>query len=372
MSILIKKHSIFLFFLSVVIQSQGQVFSLMDSIPTTISAISYEFLPVQSENDFNLLLYSTKNEKQNFKLFTIKGTSIRKMKIKNPKLDGFWHQSAVMSNEILLLHGGNFLVIYKKNKKGNYVLKERINITDRKFSTISLLDSETILLVSDYNYYNAEKLYANYDLCVFNLRTKETLYSKEMDLGKGILLSHFNEVALIESKKNKIAVAHPTLPFIYIYNEKLEPIDTVYAQFQQTESVDSVINAIFTDSYLERNRIYAKEIIEMIEKNKIHQMERIEKVFWITDDILGYTICQPYSRWARIFVFYSISEKKELYKKIELYPDDSGAPYSFVCSKRVLINNNKTIDIDSIYKDDESDIYCKFNIYDLLPFNGTK
>jgi hypothetical protein len=348
---------------------------LSDSIPTYISKIKYGFLPVQSENNFNLLFYSEKKDRQNFELLTIKGTSISKMKVKNKGLDGggSWYMSAVMSNEILLLfHVDGYLVVYEKNKKGKYIFKKILNIGTGKYSTISLFDNENVLLVNDYNYYTEKKLYNDYALSVLNLQTKNVTHHLEMDLGKGILLSHFNATALIESKKNKIAAAHPTLPFIYIYNEKLEPIDTVYVQFQQSVSVDSVINSVFTDSFIKLNRTKPKEIIETIEKKEIHQMERIEKVFWLSDDIVSYTICQPYSKWARIFVFYSVSEKRELYKKIELCPYGSNAPYNFVTSKRVLINNNKTIYIDYIYTDDESDAYYMFYLYDLLPFNDTK
>jgi len=372
---LLKRGIIILFLLSLIISLKGQIFLHIDTIITNISGVTYEFLPVQSENNFNFLFYSTKNKKQNFELLTIKDTVIIRMEIKNKGLDGggSWYQSAFIDNEnLLLLHVDGFLVVYKKNKKGNYVLKETLNIGTGKYGVVSLLDNETVLLMNDYNYYTEKKLYANYALCVFNLQTKEILYSKEMDLGKGILFSHFNSTALMESKKNKIAVAHPTLPFIYIYNEKLEPIDTIHARFQQIVSVDSVINAVFTDSFIERNRFNPGLIIETIENGKIDKMERIEKVFWLSDDIVGYTICQPYSRWARIFVFYSISEKRELYKKIELYPDGSNAPYNFVCSKRVLINNNKTIWYEDIYEDDESDFYYEFRLYNSPLFNSTK
>ena len=131
MKILLKKCTIILFSLSVIIQSKGQFFSLVDSIPTRISQIKYEFLPIQSDNDFNYLCYSSEKDKQNFKLVTVRGTSISKMKIKNIGLDGGGHSymSAVMSNEILLLFNiDGYLVVYKKKKKENYVLKEVINI----------------------------------------------------------------------------------------------------------------------------------------------------------------------------------------------------------------------------------------------------
>jgi hypothetical protein len=365
MNILLKKNSIFIFFLSVIIQLKGQVFLRTDTIPTNISKITYEYLPIQSENNFNFLLYSTKNKKQNFELITIKDTVIRRMKIKNQKLDGggSWYNSAVMDNEkLLLLHVDGFLVVYKKNKKGNYIFKEILNIKGRGFNTISLLDSENVLLANSYNSYNKEKLYDNYALCVFNLRTKKIIHSKKMDMGKGILLSHASVAFSIESKKDKIAMAHPTLPFIYIYNDKLEPIDTV--------SVDSVINSVFTDSFLKRNRTNPKAIIETILDKKIDQMERIEKIFWLSDDTLGYTIRQPLSR-ERMFVFYSVSEKRDLDKKMVLN-DDNITPYNFTSSGRILINNNKTIWRELIYENDESDLYYMFCIFDKLPFNCTK
>ena len=369
MKILLKKYSVFLLLFSSVFSSKGQFFSLTDSIPTEISAITYKFLPVQSNENFNLLFYSLKNKKQNFELYTLKNTSVSRIEIKNRGLDGggSWYKSAAMLNEkLILLHVDGFLLVYKKNKRGNYSLKETLNIKGRHFNKISFLDSETIILMSYYNWYNEEKLYNNYALCVFDLRTKKVTYQKEIDLGKGILLSHFSSTVSMESKKDKIAVAHPTSPLIYIYDNKLNLIDTIYAQFQDTISVDSVINAAFPDAFLERNKTYAKEIIETIEKGKINQMERIEKVFWLSDDILGYTIRQPFSS-ARMFVFYSISERKELYKKIS---DDE--PLNFNSSTRVLINNNKTIWYSSIYGDDESDIYYMFYLYDWKPFNSTE
>lgn len=376
MSTFLLKHIIILSLLSVVTLAKGQVFSLADSIPTDISGNTYRYLPVQSENNFNILLYSTKNKKQNFELITIKDTLICRMEIKNPKLDGggSWYKSSFLSDKILLLlHVDGLLVMYKKNKKGNFALKKTLNIRKQvgmSFDGISLLNAENIVLMNTYNSYSKEKLYANYALCIYNLPTKRVTYQKEMNLGKGILFSHFSLTSLMESKNEKIAVAHPTLPFICIYNNHLNAIDTISVQFQDTISVDSVINAIFTDSFLERNRARPKVIIETIEKEKINQMERIEKVFWLSDDIVGYTIRQAFST-ARFFVFYSISEEKELERKLVLN-NDAITPYNFVSTGRILINNNKTIWRKFIYKDDESDFYYKFYIYDKLPFDGTK
>ena len=367
MSVLLKNSSI-VFFLSLITTLSGQVFRLTNSIPTTISGIEYRFLPVQSDNDFNFLFYSVKNKKQNFELITIKDTSaITRMPIKNKGLDGggSWYKSAVMSDKkLLLLHVDGYLIIYEKDKKGNYALKKTLNIRGRDFKMLSLLDNETILLANSYNGYDKDKLHDNYALCVYNLQTNKIPYYAEMDLGKGILLSHIGTTVLIESKKDKIALAHPTLPFIYIYNENLKPIDTVHVQFQHALSIDSVINTVFSDSYLER--INPKDIIQTINDGKIDDMERIEKVFWLSDDVLGYTIQQPFSQ-ARMFVFYSLSEKRELYSRIY-----DGPPYNFFSSTRVLINNNKTIWTDGIYKNDKSDIYYKFDIFDLLPFNGAE
>ena len=352
-------------FLFLVTPLKGQTFTKIDSIPTTISEIAYKFLPIQSDNDFNFLFYSTKNKKQDFELITIKDTVINRMPIKNKGLDGggSWYKSAVMSNEkLLLLHIDGYLVVYEKNKKGNYILKETLNIKNRNYKTVSFLDNQTVLLANFYNFYNEERMFDYYSLCIYDLRTKKVLRAIEMDLGKGIFFSHFATTFLIESKKDKIAVAHPSLPFIYIYNDKLEPIETIRASFQSAFSVDSVINATFPDSL----RFNNNEIINTIMEKKIEQMERIEKVFWVSDDILGYTVRQPFS-WARMFVFYSISEKKELCKKI----CDKNAG-NFFSSTRILINNNKTIWYDRIYKEDKSDMYYKFYLYDLLLFDGAE
>ena len=228
-----------------------------------------------------------------------------------------------------------------------------------------MLDTENVLLMNTYNYNTEKKWYDNYALCIYNLQTNKR-HQIEMDFGKGILLSYFSSTVLIENKKDKIAVAHPTLPFIYIYNNKLETIDTVYVQFQDNISVDSVINTVFSDSLLELNSNRPKEIIQIIKDGNIDQMERIEKVFWLSYDILGYTICKPLSK-ERMFVFYSISQKKELHRNTYY-----GAPYNFFSSTRILIDNNKTIWYEPIYKDDKSDMYYQFRIYDLLPFDGAK
>ena len=374
MNTILKNCSI-IFFLSLLTSLKGQVFTFIDSIPTTISTISYKFLPVQSDNSFNFLFYSVKNKKQDFELLTLKDTAISRIPIKNKKLDGggSWYQSAFISdNKLLLLHVDGYLVVYEKNKKGNFVFKKTLTIKGEKYNIVSLLDNETVLLANSYNGYTEKKLYNDYVLCTYNLKTKE-LYHIEMDLGKGILLSHFATTFLIESKKDKIALAHPTLPFIYIYNDKLEPIDTVYVQFKDSISVDSVINAVFSDDFIKLNRTRPKEIIQTIEDKKIDQLERIEKIFWLSDDVLGYTIRQPLSK-ERMFVFYSISEKKELYRGIDTYVY-SGIPMctNFTSSTRVLINNNKTVWYGRIYNEDKSEMYYKFNIYDLLLFsNGTE
>ena len=366
MNILLKTGSV-IFFLSLFTSLQGQEFMLTDSIQTTISGITYNQLPIQSDTDFNFLFYSNKNKKQNFELITIKDRVINRMELKNPNLDGGggWYKSAVMDNEkLLLLHVDGFIVIYQKNKKGNYVLEKTLYIDGRYYNTISLLDSENILLSNSYNSENEKKLYDNFALCVFNLRTKKVTYSKEMDLGKGILLSLSSVAFPIESKKNKIAVAHPTLPFIYIYNDSLNPIDTIYVQFQDAVSADSVIHTVFSDAYLELNKSKAKEIIQIINDEKINKLEMIEKVFWLSDDVLGYTVHLPLSR-ERMFVYYSISEKRELSKRIEPFTMGLNRPYNFISTPRILINNGKTIWHDFILKDDESDMYYKFCFYNM-------
>ena len=151
---------------------KGQVFVRTDSVPTTISKIAYRFLPMQSENDFNFLFYSTKNKKQNFELVTLNDTVISRMEIKNKGLDGggSWYKSAVMSNDkLLLLHVDGYLVLYEKNKKHNYVLKKVLTIKGKHFDLVSFLDKETILLANSYND-NNKKLYGNYALHTYNLR----------------------------------------------------------------------------------------------------------------------------------------------------------------------------------------------------------
>lgn len=373
MKILIKKNNLVIF-LFLIAQAKGQVFLCTDIIITNISRVSYNFLPVQSNEDFNLLFYSTKNNKQNFELVTIKDTSIiSRIEIKNKKLDGggSWYKSAFVSKEmLLLLHVDGFLMVYKKNKKGKYTLKETLKIKGRNFNIVSMLDAENILLANSYNYYDKEKLYDNYAMFVYNLPTNKVTYEKEIDLGKGILLAHYSLTSM-ENRKNKLAVAHPTLPFIYIYNEKLEPIDTIYAQFHNSVSADSIINSEFTDSFLERHRTHPKEIIRIIREKKINEMERIEKVFWLSDDIVGYMITQAFSE-EKIFVFYSVSQKREIHKKTEPYTKGIPAAYNFRSSTRVLLNNNKTIWYGSKYKDDKSDSYYQFYLHDKLPFDDTE
>jgi hypothetical protein len=200
------------------------VFLCTDTIVTDISEVSYSFLPIQSNENFNFLFYSQKNKKHNFELVTIKDTSIvGRIEIKHKKFEGggSWYQSAYMSNEmLLLLHIEGVLVVYKKNKKGNYKFKEILKIKGRDFNVVSLLDDENILLANSYNFYDKERLYDNYVMLVYNLPTNKVTYETEIDLGKGILLAHYSLTSM-ESRKHKIAIAHPTLPFIYIYNEKL-------------------------------------------------------------------------------------------------------------------------------------------------------
>lgn len=376
MKILFKKNSIIFFFLFIVVTLKGQVFSLVDSLPTNISEITYDSHPVHSEKGFYLLFYPIKEKKGDFELLTLKDTEIHKIQLKNPKLDGggAWIQSvAISDNQLVLYHVDGIIVLYQKNKKGNYVLKEKINIGTqiKESSIISFLDSENIILMNDYNYYTEKKLYDNYAICIYNLKSKKVVHQIELDLGKGILLSHYGLGSSIESKKDKIAVAHPTLPYIYIFNDNLNPIDTIHAQFQDKISVDSVVYAIFTDSFIEDNRFNPKGIIKTIEDKKIDQMERIEKVFWLNDDIVGYTIRHPFSK-ARIFVFYSIKEKREIARQIEFYAANSVAPKNFIYTPRILINNNKTIDFNTVYDKDKNDFFFYILLYDILPANGTK
>lgn len=90
--------------------------------------------------------------------------------------------------------------------------------------------------------------------------------------------------------------------------------------------------------------------------------EKVEKVFFVTDDIVGYTIALQHTSNTRTFVLYSLSQRKEVYKVTDTFNNDKMA-YQFLSSGCVVVKNGKTPYYD--YKVKKNKYWYQFYISEI-------
>lgn len=193
-------------------------------------------------------------------------------------------QDAIRIKDKLIILQANKIKIFKI-KKNRVVSKKQLKIINNinylnDFSNIYQKNDSEIYLFNEYNFYREDKLYDEYRIAIFNLKTGKIQCIKSLDLGKGIV-TNFGMGQKFDSKNENIVLAHPTKLQFYLINNKLEITDTIFLPQYSSINTDSAFNECFTDSYLEATKIYPSNKIETMNNNGLYLYPHIEKIGWL-------------------------------------------------------------------------------------------
>ncbi len=193
--------------------------------------------------------------------------------------------AVIIKNELILLQDNEIRIFKIKNKKlvrlKRYVIKPISGFLG-DFSKIYPRNNHEIYLVNTYNFYRPDKLYDNYRIAVFNIKTGKIETVKSYDLGKGII-TNFGMGQKFDSRGDKIVLAHPTKLQFYLFNETLDITDTVFLPKYSSINTDSAFNSCFTDTYLEATRNHPSNWLETMNENGLYLYPHIEKIGWLDD-----------------------------------------------------------------------------------------
>ncbi len=231
-----------------------------------------------SSNDKGVLLFNYNTKKKAASLKPFKNSFIfSKNNSKHP-------DDAVIIKDKLVTIQESEICIFKirRNKlvsQKRYVIKSS-NDSNNDFSGIFPRNSHEVYLVNEYNFYREDKLYDNYRIAVFSLKTGIIKAFKSFDMGKGIVTT-FGMGQKFDSRDEKLVMAHPTKLQFYIFNQDISIIDTVFLPKYSSINTDSVFNSCFTDSYLEETRTNPANWMETMNKKGLYLYPHIEKIGWL-------------------------------------------------------------------------------------------
>jgi len=232
---------------------------------------------------------------------------------------------------------------YKKSEyfSGIYPIKNSIN----KF-----------LLYNTYNNPITNVFPDIFRIAILNIKTRLVEKIREVPVEKGSLFSHYG-YNLIVNSEDKIAVAHPTKPEFYIYNNELDIIDTVCINYPDINNTNKLIDSTFSDEYLKQNRFdpISSYITKINEEFLYLSKARIHKISFLTNDkLLIHIYPNNNNKLDSIIHFvYSIKEKK--------FDNDKGTANQFGLmdgDDKNIWYNNKSIVLEYRMIDDETIRYC--------------
>ncbi|NLA25169.1 MAG: hypothetical protein GX879_09410 [Bacteroidales bacterium] len=307
-----------------------------------------DFLIIDSS--YNANIYSWKSEKNH-----IWGDNVE-------IIDGI----CVSENKFLILT--QYYLYYLRLKKDKLKTQGKIKLSqnyDNQFNSIYFLGDKPTkyaLLANTYNHLRSDQLHDVFRIAKFNLKSKKIEKTVNINMGKGIFLSHYS-YQMISTTEEHIAIANPYKPEIYLFDNQLNFIDTVFINYPEIYTTQIFLDSLLTDEFIKENKPGGHNIIEYLNDNDIYSRPRILKIAFINKDLL-FVLVQPKidrksSDWSKykLHYIYSISDKS-FYKDEGFY-----SYYSHINSSQPLlfVNNSAISMTDSVDSNNKFKYYALIN-----------
>jgi hypothetical protein len=217
----------------------------------------------------------------------------------------------VSKNDSLFILESDYLFFYIiKNKE--YILNKKLAY--RKFANIDQifkLNDESLLLANSYNC-SQSKFWKVFDKIRFYTLDLNTWKIKRVKKIKtkpniGMLYAYNSGHQWIDTRYNKILLADPMDLKLTIYNDDFQLIRKIQLERSTICSTKDSLEKYFDTPFLKHTRFNPKERIMKLRETNAYYFERIEKVFFASDDLIGISKTLPSLKQnERQLLFYSI------------------------------------------------------------------
>ena len=235
--------------------------------------------------------------------------------------------------------------IYRTQKQENELhLKKKIRLRN-SYNFISRLDGiskNKVVLANTYNNSYKGRPYDNIRVSIFNMGTRRTEKSVKVDIGKGILLSHYG-FNMIAKSDDYIAVSSPLKGEVYIMNNKLNVIDTVKINYSPILHTEQLLDSILPDKVLLENYGKAYLNLQIMSEYKIYLKPKIDKIAFVGNDLLFIMVHIDEAEYSgkHIDFVYSVKSKK--------FRNSNGVingNNDLMSSQQILFNGTSYVTID--------------------------
>ena len=229
--------------------------------------------------------------------------------------------------DIAQVNDSLFILSYEKisffKKKGEtyeliseFFYRKRFDITiDRIF----YLKPNTLLLASEYNFYQNGKNGYFDKLRFYTLEIDKMKRIKkipfEFDIGIGMLYTYYNFHQWIDILNGHIVIADPLNSEIKLFDTDFKNYKNISIPNQNSGTADT-LRKYFTNAFLKETLINPKQRIHLLDDIHAEDLEYIEKIFFITDDIIGISKTQPdLTEKSRMLYYFDLKTDSFIYNK---------------------------------------------------------
>lgn len=278
----------------------------------------------------------------------------------------------VQLNDSIFVLGFDSIFLYIK-KGNNYILNYSVpHLGKLDFDKIFLLNNKTLLLANTYNSY-IDKRWRKFDKLRFytlnltdmKIDGKQKIPSKR-DIG--MLFSYNSSCQWVDTRNSKIVIADPINLEFKVYTDEFKLTDEVCLKRETSTSTRDSLEKYFSGRFLRKTKYYPKSRIKKLQEIKAFSYERIEKIFFASDDIIGISKTSPtIDKNQRQIIYYSLKMRTILFNQIVEIIDTTNsevAPNSLIWSYNCRPDQTNKLVSCSSYIIDKDSLGYKFNFYE--------
>lgn len=188
--------------------------------------------------------------------------------------------------------------------------EEQINL-NHDVNGAFFIDSNNIIFYSDYNYSDTG-LIDKINLYLYNFAKRKIEKKLSIDIGYDILLSVYSKQWLT-AYDGHICIAHPSKKIIYRYDFQFNIKDTISINNNVNNKIRKYLNSTISSFY--RNN--PKKMMSDFDKNGISYYERIQKIFYVAQDIICITLIEEFCKDScKRILYYNTKTKHFISDKI--------------------------------------------------------
>lgn len=268
--------------------------------------------------------------------------------------------------------------IYILGRDDIYVLNgyygDSINVSQITYSNkykvdeIFILNKEKLLMASTYigHYKENNQVFGSIKLFAYDQHTKCVTDSLSVNIDYGMLYTYNSSTQLLDVKDNRIVLANPVDLTLKIYTESFDEVKEIALPKSTPSSTRDSLRKYFSDEFLYPTKVNSKGRIYRLKESGAFSWERIEKVFFITNDIIGISKTLPgLLETQRQIIHYSQKHDSIVYDEIiDVVNDDLKelAPSSILFASNYNVVNQHALSF-YFWEQGEENIFSSIGLF---------